>query len=128
MYFAGFITAALGLASFSLAGLYCNHADLSPRHAPVLLGLTNTVGAVPGIVGVAVTGALLDVTGSWPVALFAPSVTLFLVGGTVFTKWGSADRQDFSDNTPFRYFPTCFWVLKQALASQHRTVQGVWSP
>lgn len=34
----GLITGCLGLASFSLAGLYCNHADLSPRHAPLLLG------------------------------------------------------------------------------------------
>ncbi len=47
---------SLGLASFSLAGLYCNHADLSPRYASVLLGLTNTSGALPGIVGVAFTG------------------------------------------------------------------------
>ena len=53
---AGLITAALGLASFSLAGLYCNHADLSPRYAPVLLGLTNTSGAIPGIVGVVISG------------------------------------------------------------------------
>ena len=52
------ITAALGLASFSLAGLYCNHADLSPRYAPVLLGLTNTSGAIPGIIGVVISGAL----------------------------------------------------------------------
>ena len=51
------MTGALGLASFSLAGLYCNHADLSPRYAPFLLGLTNTSGAVPGIIGVVVTGA-----------------------------------------------------------------------
>ena len=48
----------MGLASFSLAGLYSNHADLSPRYAPVLLGLTNTSGALPGIVGIAVSGAL----------------------------------------------------------------------
>jgi ACS family sodium-dependent inorganic phosphate cotransporter len=39
------------MASFSTVGLYCNHADLSPRHAPFLLGLTNTTGALPGIVG-----------------------------------------------------------------------------
>lgn len=99
----GLVTAALGLASFSLAGLYCNHADLSPRHAPVLLGLTNTVGAVPGIVGVAVTGALLDATGSWPIALFAPSIGLFAVGSTVFVKWGSADKQQFINDVPFGF-------------------------
>ena len=45
------MTAALGMASFSMCGLYCNHADLSPRYAPFLLGMTNTVGALPGIVG-----------------------------------------------------------------------------
>ncbi len=48
---AALVTAALGMASFSMCGLYCNHADLSPRHAPFLLGMTNTVGALPGIVG-----------------------------------------------------------------------------
>ena len=53
---AGLVALSLGLASFSLAGLYCNHADLSPRYASVLLGLTNTTGALPGIVGVAITG------------------------------------------------------------------------
>lgn len=50
------MTLALGLASFSLGGLYSNHADLSPRYAPILLGMTNVAGAVPGIVGIAGTG------------------------------------------------------------------------
>ena len=60
---AALITVALGLASCSLAGLYCNHGDLSPRYAAILLGLTNTTAALPGILGVAFTGALLDATG-----------------------------------------------------------------
>ena len=91
----GFVSLSLGLASFSLAGLYCNHADLSPRYAPVLLGLTNTCGALPGIVGVAVTGALYDATDSWALSLFAPSIVLFLTGSAVFVAWGSAEAQDF---------------------------------
>jgi ACS family sodium-dependent inorganic phosphate cotransporter len=96
------ITLSLGLASFSLAGLYCNHADLSPRYAPVLLGVTNTSGALPGIVGVAATGALYDATGSWTLALFAPSVFFFLTGTAVYVRWGSAERQDFgANNQPF---------------------------
>jgi len=33
----------------------------------MLQGITNTVGAVPGIVGVALTGFLLDSTHSWSV-------------------------------------------------------------
>jgi MFS transporter, ACS family, solute carrier family 17 (sodium-dependent inorganic phosphate cotransporter), other len=99
----GLIAAGLGISSFSLAGLYSNHADLSPRYSPLLLGVTNTIGAIPGIVGVMVTGALLDQTGSWPVALFAPSVFFFLTATAVFTIYGSAERQDFSEanNQPF---------------------------
>jgi ACS family sodium-dependent inorganic phosphate cotransporter len=99
----GFITAALGLASFSLAGLYCNHADISPRYAPVLLGLTNTSGAIPGIIGVTISGAIYDQTGSWPLALFAPSIFFFLTGSAVFTAFGRSELQDFSNTQPFGF-------------------------
>ncbi|KAL3151747.1 hypothetical protein ABBQ38_012724 [Trebouxia sp. C0009 RCD-2024] len=97
----GLITAALGLASFSLAGLYCNHADLSPRYAPVLLGLTNTTGAIPGIIGVTITGAILDKTGSWPLALFVPTIVFFVTGSVVFAAFGSSDLQSFENDAPF---------------------------
>ncbi len=70
---AALVTAALGTASLSLCGLYCNHADLSPRYAPFLLGMTNTIGAVPGIIGVAVTGAILDATGAYHRDITLPS-------------------------------------------------------
>lgn len=92
------VTLSLGLASFSLAGLYCNHADLSPKYAPVLLGLTNTCGAIPGIMGVAFTGFLFDKTSSWTLALFYPSIFFFITGSLVFAFYGSAERQDFTAN------------------------------
>lgn len=103
----GLVALSLGLASFSLAGLYCNHADLSPRYASVLLGMTNTSGALPGIVGVAFTGWLYDQTASWSLALFAPSIFFFLTGSAAYVLWGSADRQEFDgpepDNSPFAW-------------------------
>ncbi|CAM8931820.1 unnamed protein product [Rhodiola kirilowii] len=61
----GILTGGLALSSFALSGLYCTHQDISPEYASILLGITNTVGAVPGIVGVALTGFLLDATHSW---------------------------------------------------------------
>ena len=172
------------MASFSMCGLYCNHADLSPRYAPFLLGMTNTVGALPGIigellplccscpspslrqawhglreqtyacpesprckascgraawcvafagrgagvhcfllcmpllpwawqsaltckdmclpcVGVAVTGALLDATGSWEWALFAPSMLFFVTGTAVFVHFGRSEQQQFDNDAQF---------------------------
>lgn len=50
-----------------------------------------------------VAGAILDQTGSWPLALFVPSIFFFLSGSAVFTLLGSSDRQDFSNNAPFAF-------------------------
>ncbi|XP_047174177.1 probable anion transporter 6, chloroplastic [Vigna umbellata] len=44
----GILTGGLALSSFALSGLYCTHQDMSPEYASILLGITNTVGAVPG--------------------------------------------------------------------------------
>ena len=89
------ITAALGVSSFSLAGLYCTHQDLSPRYASALLGLTNTAGAVPGIVGVTATGLLYDATSSWAVALFLPTAAFLTTGAAVYGLAGSNAPEDF---------------------------------
>ncbi|CAD7700176.1 unnamed protein product [Ostreobium quekettii] len=97
----GLITTALGLSSFSMAGLYCNHQDLSPKYASFLLGLTNTTGAVPGIFGVFFVGFLLDQTGSWPIALFIPSILSFIAGTFVFTKYASSEQELFDNDQPF---------------------------
>jgi len=100
------VTMSLGLSSFSLAGLYCNHADLSPKFAPVLIGATNSVGALPGIVGVVFVGWIYDKTESWALSLFAPSIFLFLVGTVVFALYGTATAQNFERkkrNEPFAF-------------------------
>nr|CAB3457839.1 unnamed protein product [Digitaria exilis] len=59
-------------------------------------GITNTVGAVPGIVGVALTGYLLDATHSWSISLFAPSIFFYLTGTVVWLAFASSKPQDFS--------------------------------
>lgn len=114
------VTLSLGLSSFSLAGLYCNHADLSPKYAPVLIGATNTIGAVPGIVGVVAVGLLYDRTESWSIALFAPSIVLFLVGTVVFTLFGTATPQNFERKNRNELFE----IEKWAAEFFHRGLNG----
>ncbi|ONM57034.1 putative anion transporter 6 chloroplastic [Zea mays] len=63
-------------------------------------GITNTVGAVPGIVGVALTGFLLDSTHSWSISLFAPSIFFYLTGTVVWLAFASSKPQDFSKSGP----------------------------
>ncbi|CAK9153172.1 unnamed protein product [Ilex paraguariensis] len=90
------LTGGLALSSFALSGLYCTHQDISPEYASILLGITNTVGAVPGIVGVALTGYLLDSTHSWSISLFAPSIFFYLTGTIIWLVFASSKPQTFS--------------------------------
>jgi len=90
------LSVAFALGAWSRAGLYCNHQDLSPRFASALLGISNTAGAIPGILGVWSTGYLLDVTGSWSKALFYPIAAFQLMGVIIYSVFGSSRRQAWS--------------------------------
>ncbi|KAE9609750.1 putative major facilitator superfamily [Lupinus albus] len=93
----GLLTGGIALSSFALSGLYCTHQDMSPEYASILLGITNTVGAIPGILGVALTGYLLDLTHSWSVSLFAPSIFFYLTGTVIWLVFASSKPQSFSE-------------------------------
>ncbi|CAK0786033.1 hypothetical protein CVIRNUC_009246 [Coccomyxa viridis] len=56
-------SATLGLAGFARGGFSVNHMDIAPRHAGVVMGISNTAGTVAGVIGVAVTGFILDHAG-----------------------------------------------------------------
>jgi ACS family sodium-dependent inorganic phosphate cotransporter len=90
----GIMSVAFALGAWARAGLYCNHQDLSPKYAAALLGLTNTAGALPGVLGVTTAGYLLDATGSWAMALFYPTAICQVFGLIMYTILGSSERQD----------------------------------
>lgn len=46
-----FLTMGVGFGGISLAGFSINHIDIAPRFAGVLMGITNTAGTLPGILG-----------------------------------------------------------------------------
>ncbi|MEW5319009.1 MAG: hypothetical protein WDW38_010186 [Sanguina aurantia] len=80
-------------------------ADMSPKYASALLGVTNTAGSVPGIVGVTTVGMIFQATHSWEQALFAPC-TAFLALGMLAYSFGSRHEPidfDAADNSPFAF-------------------------
>lgn len=92
---AGTLALGFGLSSFAFAGLYSTHADISPKYASILLGMSSTVGALPGCFGIPLTGYLLDTTHSWPVAFFAPSIFFYLTGTLVWNLLADSTQIDF---------------------------------
>eukprot|EP00246_Nothoceros_aenigmaticus_P016539 TRINITY_DN7599_c0_g1_i2.p1 TRINITY_DN7599_c0_g1~~TRINITY_DN7599_c0_g1_i2.p1 ORF type:complete len:390 (-),score=40.48 TRINITY_DN7599_c0_g1_i2:390-1559(-) len=95
----GILTAGIGLSSVALSGLYCTHQDISPKYASVLLGITNTFGAIPGVLGVALVGYIFDETKSWNLALFTPSIFFYLTGAVVWNMFASSRPQSFKSVT-----------------------------
>jgi len=71
------LTTALGLGAFSYAGFASNHLDISPNHAGAIFGISNTAGTIPGIIGVALTGVLVDQTGSYAAAFYVTAGVYF---------------------------------------------------
>lgn len=83
---------AAGSLALCLAGFAPNSFDVAPRYADVIWGISNTFATVPGIVGVAVTGWLVQRTGSYtaPFLLTAGVATL---GAIVYLVFGSGERK-----------------------------------
>jgi len=90
----GLLSGAFALSAWARAGLYCNHQDISPRYASALLGITNTAGAIPGVLGNMLVGRVLDATGSWTQALFVPAVGVQIFGLVFYTVFASSKRVD----------------------------------
>lgn len=83
---------AAGTLAFCLAGFAANPFDIAPRHADVIWGLSNTAGTLPGILGVYITGWLIDRTHSYNAPFFV-TAAVGLVGAGVYMLYASGERE-----------------------------------
>jgi ACS family sodium-dependent inorganic phosphate cotransporter len=62
--------------------------DIAPKYAGTMMGITNTAGTIPGVIGVYASGLILEATGSWALVFqVAAGITLFgLVFFLIFAK------------------------------------------
>lgn len=87
----GLMCGALGFLALTWSGFVPNHLDIAPRYADVLMGITNTAGTVPGIIGVVITGWLVDTTGTYDSA-FVLTAAINLFGAVVWLFFATAKR------------------------------------
>ena len=82
---------ALAFIALTFSGYVPNFLDIAPRYADVLVGISNTFGTIPGIVGVALTGWLLDQTGSYAgVFMIVAAVQVF--GGVLWLLYATGKK------------------------------------
>lgn len=86
------IALALATSSFSQSGVYANHQDIGPRVAGTLLGVSSTFASLPGLIGVWISGAILDATNKDWNAVFALAVVFYTFGLLFYTWFGTSRR------------------------------------
>jgi MFS transporter, ACS family, solute carrier family 17 (sodium-dependent inorganic phosphate cotransporter), other len=79
------------MLGFCQAGFAANAFDVAPRYADVIWGISNTFGTLPGIIGVAVTGWMVDRTGSFN-SPFLVAAALAVVAAVVFLRFGTGKQ------------------------------------
>ena len=80
------------VGAFVTGGFAVNHMDIAPNHAGKLMGITNTFATIPGIIGVTVSGFILEATGSWALVFqVAGGVTVF--GMVFYLLFASGEKQ-----------------------------------
>ena len=75
--------AATGALGCTWAGLPPSFLDVAPRHSAVLFGFSNTFATIPGIIGVAATGWLVDLTSTYSAA-FVLATIVSAAGALIF--------------------------------------------
>ena len=74
----GVMCASSALGAAVAAGFATNHLDIAPRHAGVVMGLSNTAGTLPGVIAVPLSGWIVEATGSWELVFqLAAGVKIF---------------------------------------------------
>lgn len=53
------LTIAGGMSGFAINGFQVNHLDIAPTYSGILMGITNCVATIPGIVSPYLTGLIL---------------------------------------------------------------------
>ena len=86
---------AMGALALARGGYSVNHMDIAPRHAGVLMGISNGAGSMAGVFGPWLTGRILEHATSqraaWHTACMVPSM-LCTGGAFVYGLLGTGER------------------------------------
>jgi sugar phosphate permease len=97
------LSGALFTGRASTSGFWINMIDVGPEYAGEIMGMSNTIATVPGILGNLITGYILKQTQSWN-TVFNVAALVSIFGGVVFACF-STDRNVFKrkdyDAIPF---------------------------
>lgn len=92
----------MGLNGLSICGYYVNHLDIAPPLAGVLLGVTDTIASVAGIVSLTLTGAIVQhhSADEWRTVFYIMGA-VFLLGGIFYVLFASGEKQPWANGNEY---------------------------
>nr|XP_027221560.1 sialin-like [Penaeus vannamei] len=93
------VCASVGLGGSAYCGFMCSHQDLAPNLAGSLMGLSLSVGTVPGFLAPLLSGLVLsgDQTLAGWRTIFVVSACMSLVTGAIYVAFVTAEQQSWKD-------------------------------
>nr|KAG5698662.1 hypothetical protein BaRGS_003176 [Batillaria attramentaria] len=98
------LTIAVGFSGFAISGFNVNHLDIAPRYASILMGLSNSVGTLSGMLCPIVVQAITRESRNHPDLAAGQWQTVFLIaslihfGGVIFYAiFASGEKQPWAD-------------------------------
>ena len=83
--------AALGILAFCWSGTESAIVEIAPRYSGFVSGLMGAIGNIPGVLGIAITGWLVETTGSYE-SSFILAAAFSLLGIAVWCWFGTAKK------------------------------------
>ncbi|KAF7688028.1 vesicular glutamate transporter 2.1 [Silurus meridionalis] len=93
-----FLVLAVGFSGFAISGFNVNHLDIAPRYASILMGISNGVGTLSGMVCPLIVGAMTKhkTREEWQYVFLIASMVHY--GGVIFYGlFASGEKQPWAD-------------------------------
>ncbi|XP_076156944.1 vesicular glutamate transporter 3 [Alosa pseudoharengus] len=93
-----FLVLAVGFSGFAISGFNVNHLDIAPRYASILMGISNGVGTLSGMVCPLIVGALTKnkTRLEWQHVFIIASMVHY-TGVIFYAIFASGDQQEWAD-------------------------------
>ncbi|XP_006871188.1 PREDICTED: vesicular glutamate transporter 3 [Chrysochloris asiatica] len=93
-----FLVLAVGFSGFAISGFNVNHLDIAPRYASILMGISNGVGTLSGMVCPLIVGALTKhkTREEWQ-NVFVIAAMVHYSGVIFYGVFASGEKQDWAD-------------------------------
>uniref|UniRef100_A0A8C6XCW9 Solute carrier family 17 member 8 n=1 Tax=Naja naja TaxID=35670 RepID=A0A8C6XCW9_NAJNA len=93
-----FLVLAVGFSGFAISGFNVNHLDIAPRYASILMGISNGVGTLSGMVCPLIVGAMTKhkTREEWQ-NVFLIAALVHYSGVVFYALFASGEKQEWAD-------------------------------